>query len=108
MSDQPIRKELIRLATSLPAGSQGRKALLDILRASGKGAAQQDWKVQFPSHDVRDELDKLYDRLSDYQKGVQRDRDPDLQNHKKLLDKALGSFVTLMAQVKRAEEALYY
>jgi hypothetical protein len=66
--------------------------------------SQRDWKLKFPSHAVMD-MDKIYDKISRYHKAVQRD--PEHQQHARLVDDALKSFVSTLAKLHRAEEALY-
>lgn len=73
----------------------------------GRMATLTEWKLNFPSHSVRDKVDSLYDVFSDYEKRVMRDRSPELANHKKLLSKALSTYVTFLARLKDAELALY-
>ena len=79
----------------------------EALYYSARRAADVNWKLEFPSHSVRDKLDKLYDTFSAYSRQVGRDRDPELDNHKKLLSDALSAYVTLLARLKNAERALY-
>ena len=63
-----------------------------------------DLKLAFPSHEVM-ELDKVYDRLERYFQRYARKGDP---KHRKAMDKAMGTFVTLLARLKEAENTLYY
>lgn len=99
MSQVSERNVLLRFASTLPEDDETRKQIL---------ASVQDWKLNFPSHSGRDQLDRLYDRIfSPYMDDLRRDRDPALQEHKELMAKAMSTFVTLLAQIKNAERALY-
>ena len=73
------------------------EALLEAGRSSNK-------KLAFPSHDVMD-LEKKYHDFDRYFQKHARKGDP---KHRKAMDKALGTFVTLLAQLKDAENTLYY
>lgn len=100
------RHEIIHKAASLPVGDPERKRLLARL----KSGAQQDWKVEFPSHEVMrgGTLDKTYDKLNRYYNAMKRDRDPALKNHKKLMLEAVIKLSSARIALMRAEEALYY
>ena len=73
----------------------------------GRFASAQDWKVEFPSHSVRDRVDTLYDVFTNYERLLQRSKDPVLKDHKKLFNETLGTYVTFSARLKNAELALY-
>ena len=79
----------------------------EALYVTSRRAADVSWQLEFPSHSVRDKLDKLYDTFSSYDRGLGRDRDPELDDHKKLFRDAMGTYVNLLARLKNAELALY-
>jgi len=66
-------------------------------------------KVEFPSHSVRDVLDKLYDKFTAYYKLVQQvaRTDKSKAGHMKLVEKALTMFVNLLSAIKASERSLY-
>lgn len=74
------------------------------LRKNMESLLEGDKKLAFPSHDVMDLEKKYHDFDRYYQKHARRG-DP---KHRKAMNKALGTFVTLLSQLKDAENTLYY
>lgn len=69
---------------------------------------REQLKSDFPAFAHAEKmLNGYYDKLSRYQRTLGRSKAPGIDKHKKALDKALGTYVTLMAQIKNAETALY-
>ena len=99
MSDL-TRKALVKLAQENP---KMRTHLVPLLRsASARG--------DFPTHDVRFALDAIYKVYDKYGNTIKQKvrQDPSFRTHADLVEKSLRTFVSLLAQVKRAEESLYY
>lgn len=93
-------------AEETQADADREKADADRMASS---AALGPWKLRFPSHPGREALEDIYRQIfSKYVAELRRDSDPALRNHKELMHKAMGTFVTLLAQVKDAERALYW
>jgi hypothetical protein len=77
----------------------------DHIREGETEAAKPDLKVKFPHHNGLEAAEKIYKIFDDFERQHKRHMMP---HQKAAMDKALGTFVTLLAQLKRAEESLYY
>jgi hypothetical protein len=90
------RKALIRLASTLPVGSEERKAILAGLKTSGR-----DPKLDFPGFsdpDRKAATETLYKKMEKFER---------THGKSKEVSKVLDLLVSLNAAFKRAEESLY-
>ena len=79
----------------------------DQIRAAGdqtEAAKAPDLKVKFPSHALMDLKDKTYKLFDNFHRQYRRHLTPEQD---KKFDKALGTFVSLTAQLADAERSLY-
>jgi uncharacterized protein YeaO (DUF488 family) len=74
----------------------------DQIREAAKPVA--DLKVKFPSHALMDLDEKVYKKFDDFHRQYHKQLTPE-QDQK--FEKALRTFVTLLAQLKDAERSLY-
>jgi hypothetical protein len=70
-------------------------------------ADEPDWQLEFPHHKGIEALDDIYRLLDGFGNRIRKSKDPKAIKAYRKLDKALRTYVTLLAQLKDAEAALY-